>query len=196
MSSKWVAYYFVAVAISKLSWLITDASGNILYPKFIKITDKETEQKAIDELYFYGTLNFLINILAIIVFYFIGRFVILLIYEDSYLVSYVPTLILLLGSQGMAYYKLIGRYLASKNEWNPMYLALGIAVIFNISFNIIVLKFTTYGIIGVAASSAVSYWICGLVISYFLGGSFRGFMSFRIVIVHLYNLIKLKFTRS
>ena len=172
-----VAYYFIAVAISKLSWLITDASGNILYPKFIKIKSEKDRIDAIDHMFLMGSINFVVNILAFVIFYLIGEKVILLIYEDSYLNSFIPALILLLGSQAMAYYKLLGRFFASQNNWKPLYYSLITGISINLVLNILLLKFTSLGITGVALASIIAYWGCGIVISMFLKGSLMGFLQ-------------------
>ena len=189
-----VAYYFIAVAISKLSWLITDASGNILYPKFIKIKSEKDRIDAIDHMFLMGSINFVVNILAFVIFYLIGEKVILLIYEDSYLNSFIPALILLLGSQAMAYYKLLGRFFASQNNWKPLYYSLITGISINLVLNILLLKFTSLGITGVALASIIAYWGCGIVISMFLKGTPKS--KFSVAILRQGKIIKKEITRE
>ena len=50
---------------------------------------------------FFIKIIFLLNIIAILVFYFIGVNLIELLYDKSYSVVFIPIIILLIGNQGM-----------------------------------------------------------------------------------------------
>lgn len=182
-SEDMVAYFFVASSISKLVWVLPDSAGNVLYPRFLKIGTLYSKESIKGEMFFYARIVFLLNILAVISFYLIGSYIISLLYTSDYKVVFVPIIILLIGNQGMVYFKLLSRYLAAENNWKPLYFALIVGVILNIVLNIVLIPI--YGLNGTAIATAVSFLGCGFTISYFVNGSLFGF-------INLYQLINKK----
>ena len=182
-SKKEVGLFFAATVLSKLAWVIPDSVGNLLYPKFLKINIKYTKEQVMKETFFYAQFNFILNILAIFLFALLGKLLINLIYGDEYKEIFYLVIVLLIGNQGMVYYKILGRYLASINEWKVQRISLIVAVIFNIISNMILIKY--FGLLGAAISTALSFWICGLIMSYNVRGSFIGFINLKIFIREL-----------
>lgn len=172
-----VAYFFVANSISKMVWVLPDSVGNVLYPSFMRATTEDSRCEAIESMYTYAQLVFLLNIIAFCAFYVLGAWVIELLYEKSYHVSLWPTLILLIGNQGMVYYKLFSRWHASQNTWRYVYFATLAGIVTNVLLNLLLIP--RYGLIGVSVATGVSFWVCGLVISYPTKGAFVSFLNLR-----------------
>lgn len=176
-SKESVGIFFAATVLSKLAWVVPDSIGNLLYPKYLKIRSNDEKKAAFRETYFFAQLNLVLNILSIVVFYFLGNFVINLLYGPNYISMFWIVIILLVGNQGMVFYKILGRYQASINEWKTQRLALIVATIFNISLNFILIDLL--GILGSAISTAVSFWICGIIMAYNIKGSFKSFLNLK-----------------
>ena len=180
---EYIAYFFVANSISKIAWVIPDSAGNILYPQFIKAKSEDAKEKAIENMYTYAQLNFVLNLAILIVFALLGQWVIGLIYQETYQEAFIPTLILLIGNQGMVYYKLFSRWHASQNNWTHIYIATLLGVIVNIVFNYLLIP--RAGIIGGAIATGCAFWVCGIAICRPIKGSFGAFLN-------IYNLISHK----
>lgn len=178
---KNVAYFFVASSISKMVWVLPDSAGNILYPRFLKVESEYQNESLIKEMFYYAQIVFLCNLLAIIAFFIFGEIFINLLYEESYIKIFIPVIILLIGNQGMVYFKLISRYLASKNNWRPMYISLSLGVIVNLLGNYLLIP--RYGLIGAALATSASFLFCGVYISFYVKNSIFQF-------VNVFNLVK------
>jgi len=155
-----VAYFFIASGISKLAWVLPDSAGNLLYPRFLKIGKDYEEKQIINEMIYYINLIFALNIFGVILFYFIGEYLIALLYESSYAIIFTPIIILLIGNQGMVLFKILGRYLTSKNNWKPMYVALVIGILVNVMLNVILIP--KIGLIGASIATSLSFLSCGI----------------------------------
>lgn len=178
LDNKSVAYYYVAVGLSKVTWFIADSAGNILYPKFIK-SQNENSSDVLNNSSLLIEIVLLFNILSLIGFALLGKILLPIIYESSYILAYKSVLILIIGGQGMVYYKILSRFLASKNRWNEIYLSLIIAIVINIILNFIFIPI--WGIEGAAVASLIAYWLCGYVISYKSEFSFWKVFTFRLL---------------
>lgn len=172
---KDVAYFFVASSISKMVWVLPDSAGNILYPRFLKVNSESENESAIKEMFYYAQIVFLCNFFAVISFFILGEIFINLIYEKSYINIFIPVIILLIGNQGMVYFKLISRYLASKNKWTPMYISLAIGVSVNLLVNYFLIP--KYGLIGAAIATSTSFLFCGVYISFYVKNSLFQFIN-------------------
>lgn len=172
---EFVAYFFVANSISKIAWVIPDSAGNILYPQFIKTNNDEDRKKALKNMYTYAKLIFILNIAILFTFILLGQWVVSLIYEESYHKAFVPTIILLIGNQGMVYYKLFSRWHASQNNWRYIYVATIFGVVVNIVLNYILIP--KMGITGAAIATGCAFWVCGIIICRPIKGSFGEFLN-------------------
>lgn len=172
-----VAIFFAASTLSKLAWVLPDSIGNVLYPKFLNINIKYNREAVFSETYFFAQLNFFLNLLAISGFLMVGRLFINLLYTNKYQQMFYVVVILLMGNQGMVYYKILGRYFASINEWRIQRIALFCGIFSNILLNLILTQY--WGAIGAAIATSVSFWICGLVMSSAVKGSFIEFLNIK-----------------
>lgn len=175
VSDEMLAYFFVAAAISKLAWVVPDAVGNILYPKFLRIGREYRQEDVLAETYFYAQLVFVINFGAVVVFAIAGKLVINLVFSSEYDAAYLPALILMIGNQGMVFYKILSRYLAAKNEWSTLRLGLMVGVLTNVCLNFYLIPIL--GVTGAAIATAIAFWACGLVLCAVVPGSFVGFVN-------------------
>ena len=171
----YVAYFFVASSISKMVWVLPDSSGNILYPIFIKATDEEKKREALKSMYTHAQLVFLLNTLALLLFWLLGRWILSILYEEVYQQAFVPILILLVGNQGMVYYKLFSRWHAAQNTWRYVYIATALGIITNVLLNLVLIA--RYGLLGVAIATSISFWVCGIAICLPIKGSFWNFLN-------------------
>jgi len=162
----YLSYYFIAMIISKIIFVIADTSGHIIYPILVtNKNDSDNIQHIYEAIYLISSSIFFIIIMIFIIFYIYGNYIIQFLYTDNYLVAYNPILMLILGTQGMIIYKLLSRKLAANNNWRPLYISVSIAAINNIFFNFILVP--KYGISGAAFSSMISFWICGGMLLFF-----------------------------
>ena len=180
---KSIAVFFAATVLSKLAWVVPDSVGNLLYPKFLKIGVIYSKEVIMQETFFYAQLNFLVNILGVIGFLIIGNFFIERIYGAEYLEMFWLVVILLIGNQGMVYYKILGRYLASINEWKIQKIALFFGVLSNALFNFLLIP--KFGLIGAALATSISFWICGIIMTINLEKVFFEFMNLRSFFIRL-----------
>lgn len=176
-SKEELGVFFAATVLSKLAWVVPDSVGNLLYPKYLKINILYSKEEVLKETYFFAQLNFVLNLLAILLFYLIGYYLIINLYGSSYLEMYWLVIILLIGNQGMVYYKILGRFQASINEWKTQRIALIVATISNVFLNIILIQM--FDLIGAAIATAVSFWICGFIMSRKVKGSLKGFINIK-----------------
>lgn len=178
-----VAYFFVASSISKFAWILPDSAGNILYPRFLKIGRDYSKEQVFKEMFFYGQVIFVLNIIAVLAFYLLGEFLITLFYENTYIQIFLPVIILLIGNQGMVYYKILSRYFASINNWQPLYISLILGIVTNISLNFLLIP--SYKIIGASIATSLSFLICGISLCFHLKSSVWEFIN----IFSLFNKI-------
>jgi len=176
-----VAFFFVASGISKMVWILPDSAGNILYPRFLKIGREYKQEDIFNEMNYYAQIVFVINILAIISFAVLGHYILSLLYSNAYQAIFIPVIILLIGNQGMVYFKILSRYLASMNNWKPLYYSLAVGIIVNIGLNLLLIP--DYGLIGASIATSMSFIACGIFISFYVKGSLFGFLN----IINIYK---------
>jgi O-antigen/teichoic acid export membrane protein len=157
--------YIVAGSIARLLWFFVDAAGTVIFPKLVN----NDGQNSLDLISNLSKFSFYINILGIIIFSIFGKFLIEISFGISYAEAYSTIIVLLFASHGMVIYKLVNRYLASRDEWRISYIALGISLFVNILLNFILVP--KYQIMGAAIASLVAYWLCGLIIALLSGVS-------------------------
>jgi O-antigen/teichoic acid export membrane protein len=189
-----VAYFFVASSISKMVWILPDSAGNLLYPKFLKIEQDYLKEDVEKEMFYYAQVVFILNLFFLVSFFIVGKFFLGLFYNESYLVSFMPILILLIGNQGMVYYKLIGRYLSAIDKWNPIYYSLFVAIIVNVVFNFLLIP--KFGLIGAAIATSLSFWSCGIFISFYVKGSLFEFINIFHLFSHWCSILLLKINKT
>jgi len=171
-SKELLGVFFLAASISKLAWILPDVAGNILYPRFIK--EEVGSNKVMGEAHLYGGLILYFNLILAALFFIFGRVVIEFFFSPEFNGMYWPILVLLIGNQGMVFYKILGRYLASENNWVGLRLGLIAGIAANVLCNFYLIP--TFSVLGAALSTAISFWVCGLVVAFFVKGSLKGFL--------------------
>lgn len=169
-----VGAFFLASSVAKLAWVFPDVLGNVLYPRYLKVGRGYSNEMVLSETYFYASLIFLVNVAALLAFIFLGSYVLSAIFPSGYSAIFWPVLWLLVGNQGMVYYKILGRYLASQNQWLILKVSLFCAVLLNVTLNFFFIP--RYGVLGAAISTALSFWLCGLIVAGAVKGAPLGFI--------------------
>lgn len=177
LEDKYLAYYFVAMMISKMVFVLADTVGNILFPLYVKLKDDLLEKSNIDNsVHGISSVIFIISILLLLLYAAVSNEFIDLFYTREYKITYTATLFLIAGTQGMIIYKLLSRKLASEKKWKILYQSLLWAAAFNILLNLFLIP--RYGINGAAFSSMLSYWLCGILIVRLSGGKVSNYLFY------------------
>lgn len=149
-----LADYVIAGLITKIVWMGTDAVGAALFPRITAQRDRSVSVTILAL-----RLVTAINVLAIAVFALVGRFAVPLMFGESRSGSFGPTMLLLLGTAGISFYKLLSRYFAVFENWSPIFVALVSAIVLNLILNLALIP--AYGGMGAAFASLISYFVCG-----------------------------------
>jgi len=159
-----LAYYFVAIMISKIILIVADTIGSIIFALYTQTNSNK--KKYIDEnMYLVSSSLFCLSIVVFLFFLLFGKFFLSFIYNDSYIHSYNASLLLISGTQGIIIYKFLSRKLASENNWKILYRSVIIGALTNVILNLILIP--KFGIEGAAFSSMISYWTCGIAVMIF-----------------------------
>ncbi len=159
LESTSLAYYFVALILSKVIFIMADTVGSIVFTLYTQAS--RGEKKDVDQsVYIVSSLLFSMSLIVLVVFVFFGKSFLIFVYDDAYVNAYLATLILIAGTQGMIIYKFLSRKLAAENSWKILYSTVLFAAILNVVLNIILIP--NYGIEGAAISSFIAYWACGI----------------------------------
>lgn len=149
-----IGIYGTGVALASKIWLIPDAIKDILLSKLVKDGKDEQEvAKVIRISVFVCTLS----ILALVA---LGKWAILLLYGPEFELAYYVMLIMLVGVEGMIFYKMVYSYNVSRGKRMINLIFLGLAAIANVIGNLIFIPL--YGILGAALMSVISYLLCGV----------------------------------
>lgn len=149
-----IGYYSVAVNLASMMWIIPDAFKEVLFKR-------TANEDCIQEIVKSIKVNFCIALIVIVGFAFIGEIFISLAYGEQFTKSYFPSLILLVGTIPMIFFKLINTLYIANGKQKYTFIILFIATVINIILNCFLIP--SVGIIGAAISSVISYTICGLV---------------------------------
>lgn len=149
-----VGIYSVAVTFSNMFLLIPDAFKEVLLGDSTKKTfSKEAAFAPIK-------ISVIISGFILIVFLFVGKFAIYILYGVDYLPSYSLTLILFCGSLSMIFFKILHPiYISSGQQIKVTLFLIGSAVT-NVVANLILIPRLESA--GAAIASAISYTTCGL----------------------------------
>lgn len=153
-SSYYVGIYSVGVNFSSMFLLIPDAFKEVL---FGDSTKKDFSKRTV--------LNsIVVSIIALVIvfvcFVFFGKYVIELFYGSDYLPSYNITLILVIGSISMIFFKILQPVYISHGKQTKAVVFLALSAVLNIFANWELIP--KYNGVGAAIASALSYTLCGL----------------------------------
>lgn len=144
--------YSTAVGIINYIWIIPDAFKEVLVSRVTR-TDSNTPTIFAAKISFYAVLT------TILGFFLFGELFIKILYGESFVDSYLVTVILSLGSISMLYYKIIGVQFLAEGKRYFYFFTLFFSVILNVVLNYFLIP--NYGMYGAAITSILSYTVCG-----------------------------------
>jgi O-antigen/teichoic acid export membrane protein len=148
-----IGIYSTGVTLAKMMWIIPDAFKEVLFNR----TAKEDCLAEINKGIKFNLFFSFITILAIVIF---GKDILSILYGNEYINSYFVTIILLLGSIPMIFFKLLNTLYTSNGKQKVVLFILILAVALNVILNFATIPHI--GIMGAALSSVISYMICGI----------------------------------
>ena len=153
VDTKYIGVYSVAVTLSNMILIIPDAFKELSFGEV-------TQAGAVKKIKRYIKIN--IAFLGVIFggFLLIGSFFINVLYGEAYSGAFQLTLILFLGDLFMCFYKLIHPLLIADGKKNAVAKNLLIAVMFNFGANLLLIP--SWGVVGAAWASVLSYSITGI----------------------------------
>lgn len=153
MGVTYVGYYSIAVLIAELLWLFPSAVGTVLFPKVSSMTTEEANEwtpKVCRNTFF-------ITLISSLVLVFLGRWIIVVLFGNSFLPALKALWILLPGIVALSIPKILGNELTGRGR--PiinLYIAITSLGI-NLPLNIILIP--KWGIEGAAFASTVAYFV-------------------------------------
>ena len=152
-----VGLYVAAVEISERIWLISQSAGLVLFPRVSSETD-EKKLKELTPIVFRNVL--LVTFIGAVFLFFIGRFLILLLYSEKFLDSVLPFQIFLIGVVAMSGGKVLSNDLYGRKRPELNIYINSITLMLNVILNI--LWISKYGIVGAAWATSISYIVSAL----------------------------------
>ena len=153
VSKSLIGIYSLGVILAEKLWMIPDALKDILLSKLSK--GKTSEEVAKITRISFTVMLFLITFMVLF-----GKLFITLMYGHDYQDAYYVTLIILAGTLGMVFYKMIYSYNVANGHKNVNFVILLSAAFSNIVLNYVLIPL--YGITGAAVASLISYSLCGI----------------------------------
>ncbi len=176
--------YAIAVQLSERLWLISQAVSTVLLPRLAGMTEEDKRKKLTPVIF---RLVLLFTSLMAILFWFVGKLLIDLIFGSEYLQSYEVIQYLLPGIVVTSGSRVLANDIAARGRPDlNMYTSVFVLII-NIIGNIILIPWL--GVVGAALATSIAYvlnfslriWIyCS-----FVGVSFRHLLSFNFQELHL-----------
>lgn len=157
VDSDRIGIYSLAVSLASMTWIIPNAFKEVLF-------NRTKNDDSLGEISFIIKLNVYISIPILIAFIIIGKVLIKLLYGTEFIDSYVITIVLLLGSVPMIFFKMINTLYLSNGNQRISAVVLSIALFLETVLNILFIP--QFGIIAAALSSVVSYIISGGIMLY------------------------------
>lgn len=151
--SEELSYYSVAVGIINYVWLIPDAIKEVLISRVARENNSARIIKALK-------YSLIITVAIIILFIFLGKLAIIIMYGEEFLPAYLVTIVLSIGALSMVLFKVLNVSFLAEGKRIFYFIILSISVVMNIVLNLITIP--VYGMYGAAVSSIVSYSICGV----------------------------------
>ncbi len=153
ISDSHLGVYSIGIALAEKVLLIPDAIQEILLSKLAK-------NKGANEVALVCRLTFPLSLLIALVIIILGEPFIHYLYGVEYDGAYLVTVISVIGTAFMVFYKMISQYniVSKKQKQNVVLLSLGIVI--NVILNCIFVPF--WGINGAAVATSIGYAICSL----------------------------------
>lgn len=166
LTSTAVGYYAIAISFSRFFWLVPRAMGTVAYPTISEYwakNDIEAINKLVDKSAKYSACILIFAGMSIIFF---AKDIITLLFTSEFLPAVLPLTILIIGTVTSGILKSISVIFASTGKVNIVLIISAIGAVGNILFNIALIP--TYGIIGAATATTISYVIGVGITIYFL----------------------------
>lgn len=154
ITSAQIGIYSIGITISEKSLLISDAVKEILLSKLAK--DKGGEEVA-----FVMRTCFPVSLIAAVIICLIGKPFMDIMYGSEYSGAYAVTLINMIGTVFMVFFKMISQYNIVNKKQIVNVIMLSVSVVLNIICNLIFVPL--FGINGAALGSTIGYLACAVV---------------------------------
>jgi O-antigen/teichoic acid export membrane protein len=149
-----VGIYSLAVTICNFLWLIPDSMKEVLF-------NRNTKRDAIKSIIISVKLSNYIVVFGSICFIFLGRAIIDQFWGRDFVEAYSSTVILFFGIIPMISFKMINTLYISRGEQKLAFVTLAVAAAANVALNLLLIP--SYGAVGAACSSAISYSFSGII---------------------------------
>jgi len=166
LTSTAVGYYAIAVSLSRFFWLVPKAMGTVAYPTISEYWAKNDIQainKLVDKSTKYSACVLIFAGMSIIFF---AKDIITFLFTSEFLPAVLPLTILIIGTVTSGILKSISVIFASTGKVNIVLIISAIGAVGNFLLNIALIP--TYGIIGAATATTISYVIGVGITIYFL----------------------------
>jgi len=163
MSVTFVGYYSVAVAMAEALWYFPAAVGTIIFARTSRLSTEEANRSTPQ----ICRNTFFITILAALVLFILGKYIISLFFGSAFLPALEPLWILLPGVVALSICKVISNEIAGRGKPLIGTIAAGVSLAVNIPLNLLLIPM--WGISGAAFASTVAYTITTIItLAYFL----------------------------
>jgi O-antigen/teichoic acid export membrane protein len=147
-----LGFYSLAVSISQMLLMISNPISSVLFPY---LSEQEKENNKINMFAFFSRINTFLILILSIVFFFLGKYFIPLLYGAEFIGSLEVFKIMVIATFFMGITKVIATYIASVNKIKYNLFATIIGFVITLLLNLILIP--RYGIIGAAVSSLLAY---------------------------------------
>lgn len=148
-----IGLYSVGAVLAEQGWLISDAFKEVLFSKNARNDDIKDIKMCIK-------LNVVITILMFIAIALLGKPLLFILFGTEFVGAYPVTIILFSGILGMVFFKMVYPLFIATGKQKISLCVLAVSAITNIILNFLLAP--RFGIQGSAASSVISYNICGI----------------------------------
>lgn len=148
-----IGLYSTGVQLAEYAWMLPDVFKEVML-------NKNAKGDAI------SSLTFSIRMASTLVLLFIGfmaafgHYIIVFLFGPEFAGAYFTTLLMFLAIPFIIYSKIIGTLFSAQGRWGFYLWTLIISVLVNSGLNVLLIP--TFGIVGSAVASILSYAICGL----------------------------------
>ncbi|WP_165835483.1 polysaccharide biosynthesis C-terminal domain-containing protein [Ruminiclostridium sufflavum] len=150
---KQIGLYSVGAALAEQGWLISDAFKEVLFSKNARKDD-------IEDICMCIKINVVITVLMFAGIAVLGKPVLFILFGREFTEAYPVTIILFSGILGMVLYKMVYPLFIATGRQGISLAVLSASTAANVIFNFLLIP--PFGIQGSAASSVISYNICGI----------------------------------
>lgn len=152
VSAAEVGIYSLGVSLAERVWMIPDALKDILLSKLSKGKTQDEVAKVI-------RISLPIMGMFVLAIMILGEPFISFVYGAEYSAAYDVTVLIMLGTICMVFYKMINSYYIVEGMRIRSFVLLSITALVNVGLNALLIP--TYGITGASIASLISYVLCG-----------------------------------